>query len=543
MGRIIAIVPVILACITLYYRLEDKPIRVASVSPNTSPNDSIRRPIMVTVNELQDPTVQNDARRSPEEKHPDFNLHFIEFNDQGTLWNRAQFERTLHCIEQEGTAASAIQSECQPANLQRTSPNPPNATVAGSDLTQEALTSGTILLVYVHGWEHNCDVCDNDVTCFRDTLSVIARQETASAEIMSSAQQKVLPRRVIGVYVGWRGKSLLTPGIGRIDFWSREATAHRIGSGDGPEVFTRLESIKTSIMKHRGPDTQPSLLVYVGHSFGAALLEIAASPVLSARVSKALESGEPIQGLGDFTILINPALPAVDYQRFDIRLRQGNFNPDQEPVLMILASEADLPNKSLFPLGRFVELLSVDMDDPVNWSIALHSVGNYIPFRTHRLEPEPNSLGASIFHRRRPRATGDCRCDFDLDNYSEDIKEQIAKLTKEERTSVVQTNTNSSLQELQKETFKGRNELQQISPLQLRPLQYGQSTLEPSEPFLVVSVDRSIIDGHNDIFNPPLITFLIKWITMQDLKRDLKEHYHVTATHGASAITAPAKRP
>ena len=210
---------------------------------------------------------------------------------------------------------------------------------------------------------------------------------------------------------------------------------------------------------------------------------------------------------------------------------------------MILASEADLPNKSLFPLGRFVELLSVDMDDPVSWTSVLHSVGNYIPFRTHRLEPEPNSQSASTFHRRRPKAAGECRCDFDLDEYSEDIKEQIAKLTNEVRASEIQSDTNSSLKELQKETFKGRNELQHISPLQLRPLQSGQNSLAPNAPFLVVSVDPSIIDGHNDIFNPALISFLIKWITMQDLKRDLKEHYHVTTTHGPSTMAVPTIRP
>jgi hypothetical protein len=66
-----------------------KPLRVAPASQHASPDASVRKPYEVTVNELQDPEIQKKVQQSPEEKHPDFNLHYIEFNDEGSLWNPA----------------------------------------------------------------------------------------------------------------------------------------------------------------------------------------------------------------------------------------------------------------------------------------------------------------------------------------------------------------------------------------------------------------------------------------------------------------------
>lgn len=66
---------------------------------------------------------------------------------------------------------------------------------------------------------------------------------------------KAHPRKVIGIYVGWRVKSWDLPGyLINMSFWSRKAAALRVSHGSVQELFARLRSVQqygnTSVQAH-----------------------------------------------------------------------------------------------------------------------------------------------------------------------------------------------------------------------------------------------------------------------------------------------------
>ena len=71
--------------------------------------------------------------------------------------------------------------------------------------------------------------------------------------------------QIIGIYMGWRGRSL--PGwLDYTTFWGRKAAAERIGEGDMREFFVRLD--QTYRDHQRGNAGTFLGLVTLGHSFG-----------------------------------------------------------------------------------------------------------------------------------------------------------------------------------------------------------------------------------------------------------------------------------
>src|SRR5207248_2545144 len=80
-----------------------------------------------------------------------------------------------------------------------------------------------------------------------------------------------------------------------------------------------------------------SSLVFVGHSFGAALLYSAVEDRLLER-KEHWSSGQSrhdfIRGVGDLVVLVNPAFEAERYRPFDDLLRTRTFSPQQVPVLL-----------------------------------------------------------------------------------------------------------------------------------------------------------------------------------------------------------------
>ena len=157
-----------------------------------------------------------------------------------------------------------------------------------------------IVLAFVHGWKNNGNeqspgTRPQDVERFTSALSELGfRAKEASS---------TNPVPVIGVYIGWRGKSLMGPGFFTwLSYWGRRGTANRIG-GDPLTAFLN-KVIDTTVPA----DTDQSRVMLAGHSFGARVLERAIeNGVKLYDPEKVRAAGEPVRPRVDLVLYVNAA--------------------------------------------------------------------------------------------------------------------------------------------------------------------------------------------------------------------------------------------
>jgi hypothetical protein len=105
---------------------------------------------------------------------------------------------------------------------------------------QQGKGAGLSLVVYVHGWHHSARADDADVHAFRRMLRQIAQME-------QNLQYANYPRkRVVGIYVGWRGEATWVPLLRKLTFWDRKNTAQRVAYGSVRELLGRLDTFRES---------------------------------------------------------------------------------------------------------------------------------------------------------------------------------------------------------------------------------------------------------------------------------------------------------
>ena len=404
---------------------------------------------------------------------PGYVLGFIEFDDQGQLWNRAQMDTVLGAVDPQ--------------------------TSGGAD--------DYLMVVFVHGWKHNAGfegssnrfVEDANVVNFRQALT-----QLSATEMEYSRRVQRPARKVIGVYLGWRGASITTPWIENLTFWDRKNTAHKVGHGQVTEVLQRLELIRQQRIL-RNADTRSRLIV-VGHSFGGAVVFSALEQILESRFT--LTEGArgspagPVQGFGNLVVLINPAFEAQLYQPLnDMSMQPKKYADNQLPVLAILTSEADLATKVAFPLGRwfstwFEKQRTVQRRNPVSDSLEqidqhradVDAVGHFDPYETHTLKAVP-----------RPAAPA-----------TTDVARAAAQ-----NVDALATTTRG----WQEDAPGGRIEFPG-SLLQRTPNSASRN------PYLVIRVDRQLIKDHNDIWRPDIRDFITSLILISSQSKDPGERAH-----------------
>ena len=294
-------------------------------------------------------------------------LGFIEFDDQGQLWDRKQMDAVVGKLYEQ---------------------------VGAQDL---------LMVVFVHGWKHSAAPGDKNIDTFREVLANVAK-----AEAQQSRLAGVPPRQVAGVYLGWRGGSLTVPWIENLTFWERKNTANKVGHGGVTEVLTRLELIKLDKDSTVQSGSRTKLAV-VGHSFGGLVVNAALSQILEARFVRTIGPdgrATNAEGFGNLVVLINPAVEALAYAPLsDMSTERGSYFDNQLPVLVALTSEADMATRYAFPAGRWVSTLfektvpsierrnrftgkteAIDENDA-----NVTAVGHFESYRTHRLYPSGQS--------------------------------------------------------------------------------------------------------------------------------------------------------
>ncbi|HHM05024.1 MAG TPA: esterase [Gammaproteobacteria bacterium] len=392
-------------------------------------------------------------------------LGFVEFDDQGQLWDRAQMDAVLGRI---------------------------NAEAADKDL---------LLLVFVHGWKHSAAPGDGNVNTFRGVLGRLAALENRI-----SAAAGLAPRKVVGVYLGWRGGSVTVPVVKELSFWDRKNVAHKVGYGGVTEVLARLELVQKTkdAMAARdasGPAGAKSRtrLVVIGHSFGGAVVFSALSQILEMRfvdTTGPLGVVSDVRGFGDLVVLINPAFEAARYAVLsDMATERGTYFPSQLPVLAVLTSQADYATKLAFPLGRWFSTLFekeheasrknglTGKRETIDQGRAnVTAVGHFAPYQTHRL-----SATATVGREALAPVA-----------MAEDLKllfNTVEEWRNDAPGNVIQFH---GARLTRSQTSAGRN------------------------PYLVVKVDKALIRDHNDMDDPRIIGFIRQLVLLASLARELE---------------------
>lgn len=342
-----------------------------------------------------------------------------------------------------------------------------------------------LMVVFAHGWKHNAQACDSNVTCFRTILEQLNATEQALAP-------KGEARRIVGIYVGWRGASWSNRALKQLTFYGRKATAHKVGSGAVTELLVRLKQLRQRRHRSveaagRGPST--TRLVIVGHSFGGALIYSATSQLIMERmaIADASRDDRRVHGFGDLVVLVNPAFEAARYQPIHAAMMDGDYVEEQNPVFVIVTSEGDTATRNWFPRGRAVPILLDDYREDGQKAFQRRAnklaVGHFAPFRTHRLEPNADTPDPDREDRSKIPL---CECPFPLHGPPMD-PEALGDKIEELRTHPWADDP----------TFDFPTSRLVWDDL-----------LPPNAPVMVISTDPQIIETHIDIYQPAFVDFL-----------------------------------
>lgn len=347
--------------------------------------------------------------------------------------------------------------------------------------------NGATVVTFVHGWHHRAKVCDENLSCFRRVIEGLAERNHDRAP-------------VFGIYVGWRGES--AHHLADLTFYSRKATAHYVGSLAGRDIFLQLDHIRNDLNTELRNTNGYVSMVTVGHSFGGALVY---SAMESLMVSEAGSVKARRTGIGDLVVLVNPAFEASRYQIFaDDIAANGQSAPDQHPVLLTVASQADDAVGKAFPAGRILWLAW----HPFAWRKARAEVtglGHYPPYTTHELVFSGKQPKADTIVELKDNAELE-RCHIKREEEEDLVRStcDCSYPTYKNADPLVGTTADISTLRAGKGTVRGVEN----ATISLRPLHGG----EEFSPYIVATAPRELISGHNDIYNPNFIAFLIAFV-------------------------------
>jgi hypothetical protein len=433
--------------------------------------------------------------------HDGFDLHVVEFDDEGQLWNAARQEVTL------------------------------------AQLRQELSTKGALVAVFVHGWKNDASVCNGNISCFRDVLEVLAKVERAYPSGPPAAR-----RRVIGIYIGWRGGAISVKGVKQLTFWGRKHAAHTIGDNGGVTAFIRrlrtvVDEGRQAYARNTGKTGEPAVtsMVLVGHSFGAALLYSALGTSINGDAGAALEAAQKhdlggsrrqtgqsqamvtdegrirVPSQGDLVMLVNPAMEASRFANLSsaVKLR---YDRSQTPILVTLGSEGDSAVKYFFPVGQSFSTILRSARSRRNWFSMVEGFGLYQPYLTHRLTRSGPALAS-----KGPDAGDPCRCQSRLREYGDDLVKELKPyydgLYASTAVSVGVAGPTAAARGV-----PSLGGYQEFRFSRLEPL----TDIDPNTPFLMVQVDRQVVPDHSKIFNAPFLDFVIEFTVRSELKRRLQ---------------------
>lgn len=372
-----------------------------------------------------------------------FKLGFVEFNDDGYLVDPQQEQALLSGIEADAT---------QP----------------GFDL----------VVLFVHGWNHDAGKEDSNVGCFREFLR--------AAAVMQARYEQVhkRPRRVHGIYAGW-------PGVVYPDsqwqqattFWGRESAVDRLAErGALLQLISRISAIKHKAGPRR------VMFVVVGHSLGGRGLYRALRPLIQNSLATADYSAQ-LPPIADLALMVNPALTADDHKTLADLVASSPHANAAVPRFVIATSQADSVLRRQFRWSRYVGTL-VRGDFGLSVDSRTTALGAYRPYVTHSLSL--TQLSTPGYENGK----GDAKC---------------PSMMLDELDIVRRAQTIANKNELYDfETIVHRNG--RGEPLYQTDLKATSTT---AGPLMVVEVDGKIIPDHNDLFTAPFVDFVARMLNRE----------------------------
>ena len=251
-------------------------------------------------------------RKVSVEENPGYSLAFIEFDDMGEMWDSSQLTRALDVIEKANQSPE-----------------------------------GAVVMAFIHGWQ-------NDASEKNEKSSNVGEFKEYLATIAGVAESGALgTRHLVGIYLGWRGKSGTIPGVNLLTFYDRAGAARRIAGTASTEVIYRL--MKTA------KQNRETRVLLMGHSFGGQILE---SAITQAMVGELLGNDDSLRDFpADLVVLINPAAKSIQAKQFIGMLDRSHLEvyrtaPDgtrhKAPLMVSITSSADLATRWAFPAGTWV---------------------------------------------------------------------------------------------------------------------------------------------------------------------------------------------
>ena len=381
------------------------------------------------------------------EQTKNYTLGFVEFDDQGWLWNQKQID-----------------------------------TVTGT-FSKELQTQGLLIVTFVHGWKHNADSQDGNVQMMRFVLREIAAMEQKLSEA-----EKRPTRRVVGGYIGWRGLSEKVEPFEELSFWGRKNTAETVGHGAVVQLLTTLENLKKQSnakysVEIAGHQRMGTKLIIIGHSFGGDIVYSATAPVLAERMVENVDAeGNPQvpKSLGDMVVLINPAFEAARFETIERLATTKSFPAGNDCILAVFTSKTDDATKVAFPLGRRVSTLfeTYPKQQRGQGEANVTAVGHYVPYISYDLQPRavaPKTI-------TRMATTNEVTVQTST--------EKIISLKQKRRSF----STNATIEDL---TYR-------FTHTELVP----RTNCVANDPVFVVAVDSRIIPDHNTIDRGIFLRFL-----------------------------------
>lgn len=234
-----------------------------------------------------------------------FRVGYVEVDDQGRAWGSAQLARVL------------------------------------DDLRAARPDAGAVVVVYVHGWEHDAARDDHNVRNFRRVLYRRALVERARGS----------GKAVLGVFLGWRARPFVSPWP--LTFWARKKGAHRVGERGGALALDAIDlELRTWRAQERARDgVARSRSLLVGHSFGAAVVHAAIHRPLERELIAAARAPHipPPTVAFDLVALINPALEAPPFE--PLYALGQRASAAARPRVLVATTAADCNTAVQFTLG------------------------------------------------------------------------------------------------------------------------------------------------------------------------------------------------
>jgi hypothetical protein len=381
-------------------------------------------------------------------KKDNYDLAFIEYSERGNVFSRERLSGVIRHIEAE-----------------------------------EKNPSGIMVIVYVHGWKHNASLESNNVRKFRKLLKTISKKQLSN-------------RKVIGVYVGWRGETFKHEPLKTLTYWGRKNVARQVGSGGVSELLLKLNKITSSADKE-----DKNILAIAGHSFGGAIILSAMKDILinhlintekvnptecgtKTNFQKACSAGcYKTKNFADGILLLNPAVEANELLQIkELVTEERCYAKNQQKLLHILSSNADKPNKYAFRIGQTLGVSIRERESRLKRKIFIGDTQN-----KKDIEIDEHELDVTTVGNYQPFITGKST------SKKNDLKNiKPANCTKETEEQIDEHTPCQGTGECVSKKYKNKN--------------FPSS---PYEPISIVSTDAKFINSHSDIFNENVIAYMI----------------------------------